>query len=203
LTAVVAPDALAPRRSQLILGGARSGKSRHALALARAWTGRVAFVATAEPRDPDLAARVARHRAERPAGWITVEEPRALVAACVEAARAADLVVVDCLTLWVANGMLGGEGDAAILAGADALARFIDARHAALILVSNEVGEGVHPPTADGLRYRDLLGQVNQRVAAAADQVTLMVAGIPVAVKSAAAPLPAPTSYRHESTQAP
>jgi len=190
-------------RSQLILGGARSGKSRHALALARGWTGRVAFVATAEPRDGDLAARVARHRAERPAGWTTVEEPRALVAACAAAARAADLVVVDCLTLWVANCMLGGDADAAILAGADDLARFLDARHAAFILVSNEVGEGVHPPTADGLRYRDLLGQVNQRVAAAADQVTLMVAGIPVSIKAAAAPTPAPWSHLRESTQAP
>ena len=203
MTAVFAPGALSPLRSQLILGGARSGKSRHALALARGWTGRVAFVATAEPRDGDLAARVARHRAERPAGWTTVEEPRALVAACAAAARAADLVVVDCLTLWVANCMLGGDADAAILAGADDLARFLDARHAAFILVSNEVGEGVHPPTADGLRYRDLLGQVNQRVAAAADQVTLMVAGIPVSIKAAAAPTPAPWSHLRESTQAP
>jgi adenosylcobinamide kinase/adenosylcobinamide-phosphate guanylyltransferase len=203
LTAVFAPGALSPLRSQLILGGARSGKSRHALALARAWPGRVAFVATAEPRDAELAARVARHRAERPAGWTTLEEPRALVAGCAAAARAADLVVVDCLTLWVANCMLGGDGDAAILAGADDLARFLEARHAALILVSNEVGEGVHPPTADGLRYRDLLGQVNQRVAAAADQVTLMVAGIPVSIKADAAPTPAPWSHLRESTQAP
>jgi len=203
LTAVFAPGAPSPLRSQLILGGARSGKSRHALALARAWAGRVAFVATAEPRDADLAARIARHRAERPAGWTTVEEPRALVAACAAAARAADLVVVDCLTLWVANCMLGGDGDAAILAGADDLACFLDARHAALILISNEVGEGVHPTTADGLRYRDLLGQVNQRVAAAADQVTLMVAGIPVSIKADAAPVPAPWSHLRESTQAP
>jgi adenosylcobinamide kinase/adenosylcobinamide-phosphate guanylyltransferase len=132
-----------------------------------------------------------------------VEEPRDLVAACATAARVADLVVVDCLTVWVANRMLGGDGDAAILAGADDLAHFLDARRAALILVTNEVGEGVHPPTADGLRYRDLLGQVNQRVAAAADQVTLMVAGIPVAIKLAAAPMPAPTSHVRESTQAP
>ena len=203
MTAVFALGALSPARSHLILGGARSGKSRHALALARASAGRVAFVATAEARDADLAARIARHRAERPAAWTTVEEPRDLVAACATAARVADLVVVDCLTVWVANRMLGGDGDAAILAGADDLAHFLDARRAALILVTNEVGEGVHPPTADGLRYRDLLGQVNQRVAAAADQVTLMVAGIPVAIKLAAVPMTAPTSHIRESTQAP
>ena len=203
MTAVFAPGALSPLRSHLILGGARSGKSRHALALACAWSGRVAFVATAEPRDADLAARVARHRAERPAAWTTVEEPRALVTACAAAACAADLLVVDCLTLWVANRMLGGDTDAAILAGADDLARFVGARHAALILISNEVGEGVHPPTADGLRYRDLLGQVNQRVAAAADQVTLMVAGIPVSIKADTAAAPAPMRHVRESTQAP
>ena len=99
--------------------------------------------------------------------------------------------------------MLGGDADAAILAGADDLARFVGARHAALILISNEVGEGVHPPTADGLRYRDLLGQVNQRVAAAADQVTLMVAGIPVSIKADTAAAPAPMRHVRESTQAP
>jgi adenosyl cobinamide kinase/adenosyl cobinamide phosphate guanylyltransferase len=109
LTAVFAPGALSPLRSHLILGGARSGTSRHALALAGA----------------------------------------------------------------------------------------------ALILISNEVGEGVHPPTADGLRYRDLLGQVNQRVAAAADQVTLMVAGIPVSIKADTAAAPAPMRHVRESTQAP
>lgn len=203
MTSVFAPGAPSPARAHLILGGARSGKSRHALTLARAWTGRVAFVATAEARDADLAARIARHRAERPTAWTTVEEPRDLVKACAETARVANLLVVDCLTLWIANRMLGGDGDAAILAGADDLARFIEARPAALILVSNEVGEGVHPPTSDGLRYRDLLGQVNQRVAAAADEVTLMVAGIPLAIKTPLAPMPAPLSHVRESTQAP
>ena len=203
MTSVFAPGVPPPPRAHLILGGARSGKSRHALTLARAWPGRVAFVATAEARDADLAARIACHRAERPAAWTTVEEPRDLVKACAETARVANLLVVDCLTLWIANRMLGGDGDAAILAGADDLARFMGARRAALILVSNEVGEGVHPPTSDGLRYRDLLGQVNQRVAAAADEVTLMVAGIPLAIKSPVAPMPAPVSDVRESTQAP
>ena len=107
--------------SLLILGGARSGKSRYALAGLPA-RGRVSFVATAEPLDGDMAARIARHRAERPRHWTTVEAPRDLVPALTAALHAADTVVVDCLTLWVSNLMLAGADDATILGGADALA---------------------------------------------------------------------------------
>ncbi len=187
-----APGALSSSLSHLILGGARSGKSRYAVELGRAWRGRVAFVATAEARDADLAARIGRHRAERPPDWSTLEEPMDLPAACLRAGVSADLVIVDCLTLWVANRMLGGHSDQAILAGGDEMAGVMGERRAAIVLVSNEVGEGVHPPTVDGLRFRDLLGQVNQRVAAAADRVTLMVAGIAVPIKAA----PAATAER-------
>jgi adenosylcobinamide kinase/adenosylcobinamide-phosphate guanylyltransferase len=203
LTAVTTPGALSPSLTHLVLGGARSGKSRHALDLARGWGGRVAFVATAEAGDADLAARIARHRAERPAAWATLEEPRALLVACRRAARPGSLVIVDCLTLWIANRMLGGDSDAAILGGAEELAGFMGERRAALILISNEVGEGVHPPTADGRRYRDLLGQVNQRIAAAADRVTLMVAGIPVSIKVEPHAAPEPTGAHREEIQAP
>jgi len=165
-----------------ILGGARSGKSRFALSglAARA---RVAYVATAEPRDADMAARIARHRAERPSHWTTVEAPRDLIPRLGEALGAADTVVVDCLTLWVANLMLRGDGDEAILKEADALAALVAAPRADLRVVSNEAGLGVHPATADGLRFRDLLGVVNQRVAAAAPRVVLMVAGLPHVLK--------------------
>jgi adenosylcobinamide kinase/adenosylcobinamide-phosphate guanylyltransferase len=184
--------------SHLVLGGARSGKSRHAVELARARGGRVAFVATAEAGDADMAARIARHRAERPAAWTTLEAPRALVETCAAAARAADLVIVDCVTVWVANLLLGGAGEEAIRAEAEALARLVAAARPPLLLVSNEVGAGVHPPTAQGMRFRDVLGGVNQRLAAAAPLVTLMVAGIPLAVKRPAGapvdhvPVPAP-----------
>lgn len=187
-----APGALSSSVTHLILGGARSGKSRYALELGRAWRGRVAFVATAEARDADLAARIARHRAERPASWATLEEPMDLPTACRRACASADLVIVDCVTLWIANRMLGGHSDQAILAGGDEMAGVMGERRAAILMISNEVGEGVHPPTADGLRYRDLLGQVNQRVAAAADRVTLMVAGIAVPIKA----VPAATAER-------
>ena len=203
MTAGRAAGLSSPSETHLILGGARSGKSRHAVELARRAPGLVAVVATAEAGDADLAARIARHRAERPAAWVTVEEPRELVAACRRAAVQAPLVLVDCITLWVANRMLGGDADARVLEAADELTGFMGERQAALILISNEVGGGVHPPTVDGLRYRDLLGLVNQRVAAAADRVTLMVAGLAVTVKAPPVPMPQPFGRYGEETHAP
>lgn len=174
---------LAGHSSHLILGGARSGKSRHSLALAEAFHGRLAFVATATAGDADMASRIARHKAERPPSWLTIEEPFDLVPACRRLKDRADLVLVDCLTLWVSNRLLRGDDDTAILEGADEMARFVAERAVSLVIVSNEVGEGVHPATADGLRFRDLLGFVNQHIAGAVDRVTLMVAGIPLTVK--------------------
>ena len=186
---------LARHSSHLILGGARSGKSRHSLRLARESSARIALVATAQAGDADMAARIARHRAERPASWLTVEEPLEVAAACRRLTGRADLLLVDCLTLWVSNRLLRGDDDRAILQGADDLAAFMGAREASLLIVSNEVGAGVHQPTAAGLRFQDLLGLVNQRVAAAADRVTLMVAGIPLSVKD--------VSHHERSPQAP
>jgi adenosylcobinamide kinase/adenosylcobinamide-phosphate guanylyltransferase len=198
-----AAGSVSPLETHLILGGARSGKSRHAVDLARAAAGRIAVVATAEARDADLAARITRHRAERPAAWATVEEARELVTACRRAAAQADLVLVDCVTLWVANRMLGGDADSRILEATDDLTRLMTERQAALILISNEVGGGVHPATADGLRYRDLLGLVNQRLAAAADRVTLMVAGLAMTVKAPPVPVPDAFGRHREETHAP
>ena len=180
--------------SLFILGGARSGKSRFAVA-GLAARRRVTYVATAEARDDDMAARIARHRAERSPHWTTVEAPYDLVAQLTGALATADAVVVDCLTVWVANLMLRGEADEAILKEADALAELVAAPRVELRLVSNEAGLGVHPPTADGLRFRDLLGLVNQRVAAAAARVVLMVAGLPHMLKDTppGSPLGAPS----------
>jgi adenosylcobinamide kinase/adenosylcobinamide-phosphate guanylyltransferase len=184
--------------SHLILGGARSGKSRYAIAQAQEIGGSAAFVATARALDPDMVARIARHRAERPRGWTTLEEPHEIVAAARRAAALHDGVVIDCVTLWVANLMERGDDDTAVLAAADDLAKLMRERLASLVVVSNEVGAGVHPPTALGRRFGDLLGFVNQRLASAADRVTLMVAGIPLTVKDA--PLPsAPHDRAHEA----
>ena len=184
--------------SLLVLGGARSGKSRHALEQARQDGTRVAFLATARALDGDMATRIARHRAERPPRWTTIEEPHEVPAACRRAARSHDLVVVDCVTVWVSNLMERGDDDAMVLAAADELAKLLRERLVSVILVSNEVGDGVHPPTELGRRFRDLLGFVNQRLAAAADRVTLMVAALPLTVKDV--PLPsAPHDRSHEA----
>ncbi|HKX05713.1 MAG TPA: bifunctional adenosylcobinamide kinase/adenosylcobinamide-phosphate guanylyltransferase [Methylomirabilota bacterium] len=181
--------------SLLVLGGARSGKSRHALEQARLAGTSVAFLATARALDGDMATRIGRHRAERPARWTTIEEPYEVPAASRRAARSHDLVVVDCVTVWVSNLMERGDDDALVLAAVDDLAKLLRERLVSVILVSNEVGEGVHPPTELGRRFRDLLGLANQRLAAAADRVTLMVAGLPLTAKDA----PLPTA-RHDHT---
>ena len=168
--------------SLFILGGARSGKSRHAVTTQHA-RGRVAFIATAQPGDADMAARIARHRAERPAHWTTIEEPFD-VTARLTALRGVDAAIVDCITVWIANRALRGDPDDAILAATDELATLVPRCAFDVTLISNEVGEGVHPETAMGLRFRDLLGFVNQRLAAACDRAVLMVAGLPLTLKT-------------------
>ena len=189
--------------SVFILGGARSGKSRFAVA-ERPRSARVAFVATARAADSDMARRITRHQAERPRHWKTVEEPYALSARLAELEDAYDAVVVDCLTLWVANRLLRGDPDDAILDEADALATLIRRRATSFTVVSNEVGEGVHPETATGLRFRDLLGIVNQKVAAACDRVVLMVAGVPLTLKAVTPPVPpSPWVGPRDARQAP
>lgn len=174
----------------LVLGGARSGKSRYAISVQPPHVN-VVFVATAEARDADMAARIACHRAERPLAWTTIEEPFDLAERLETLPEDVERVIVDCLTLWVANRQLRGDADRTILAAAKRIAALIRTPRASFTFVSNEVGEGVHPPTVDGLRFRDLLGLVNQEVAAACERVVLMVAGIPLPVKAPAMPVPA------------
>lgn len=157
----------------LLLGGARSGKSALAVKLAAASGRDVVYVATAERSDAEMGDRIDRHRAERPPGWTTVEAPRDLAAA-VAAAPAGACVVVDCLSVWVAN--LLDLPDEAIVARAAEVAGALAARPGA-VAVSNEVGMGVHPSTAVGRRYRDVLGRANATVAGSADAVQLVVAG--------------------------
>jgi adenosyl cobinamide kinase/adenosyl cobinamide phosphate guanylyltransferase len=161
----------------LLLGGARAGKSALALRHARAHGGPVVFVATAEPGDAEMAERIARHRAERDAGWATVEAPRDLAGALAGAPPEA-CVIVDCLTLWVANLLDRGDDEVAGLAAA--AADLAGGRAGPTIAVSNEVGMGVVPASAVGRRYRDLLGRVNAVWAARADAAALVVAGRPL-----------------------
>jgi len=170
-------------QSHLIIGGARSGKSRYAVEQARAAHRPTAFLATAPAGDQGMRDRIARHRRERPPDWLTLEEPIEIADACRRLARHAEIIVVDCLTLWVANLLGKGLTDDDVQDAGTAFAALIGQRPASLVIVSNEVGEGVHPPTAIGLRFRDALGAVNQSIAAAVDRVTLMVAGLPHEIK--------------------
>lgn len=160
----------------LLVGGARSGKSTLAVQMGERHGAPVTFVATAEPFDDDLRDRVARHRLERPTHWITVECPVALHDA-VHDAPAEHFLIVDCLTVWLGNLFAHLPDEAA---RNDAVARFCDAlraREGDTVVVSNEVGMGVHPETTMGREYRDELGRLNQSVAALADTTLLLVAG--------------------------
>ncbi len=141
----------------LLIGGARSGKSALAVARGRAHGGPVVFVATAEARDEEMAERIGRHRAERPAGWTTVEAPVELEAA-LEAADPDACVIVDCLSLWVANLLERGEE---VAERAERAARIAAGRQAPAIAVTNEVGMGIVPVNELARRYRDELGRAN------------------------------------------
>jgi adenosyl cobinamide kinase/adenosyl cobinamide phosphate guanylyltransferase len=171
-----------PPRLTLILGGARSGKSTHALRLA-ARAADVLFLATAEPGDGEMAAKIERHRAERPAHWRTLEAPRN-PAGALAAAAAAPMIVLDCVTLWVSKLLLAeGATWPAASAELDALLDWHRAGQSHLIVVSNEVGPGLVPADAISQEYREWLGWFNQRLAAEADQVYLMVGGLAIDLK--------------------
>jgi adenosylcobinamide kinase / adenosylcobinamide-phosphate guanylyltransferase len=159
-----------------LLGGARSGKSTLATELASSSGGRVTVIATGEARDAEMAARIASHRAERPAAWRTVEEPLELEAA-LAAVPAESAVIVDCLSLWVANLIERGDDDGDVEAFSERVADVARKRTPPTIVVSNEVGLGIVPASPLGRRYRDVLGRVNAQWAAVADEAALVVAG--------------------------
>ncbi|AVR90104.1 bifunctional adenosylcobinamide kinase/adenosylcobinamide-phosphate guanylyltransferase [Thauera aromatica] len=177
---------------ELILGGARSGKSGEAERRAAASGLAVTVIATAEALDDEMAARIRRHRADRPAAWRTVEAPLALAATLRREAAPARCLVVDCLTLWLAN-LLAGAETLPPGADAEALPRFRDERAALLaalpalpgrvILVANEVGLGLVPETPLGRLFRDEAGRLNQAVAACCTQVVFVAAGLPLVLK--------------------
>lgn len=169
---------------QLIVGGQRSGKSREAERLALAWAQRpghaVAVVATAQALDDEMRARIARHRAERPAGFATLEAPRALTQALREAAAPGRLLVVDCLTLWLTNWLMPLDGAPDPAGWAAERAALLDALPrlpSPVVFVSNEVGWGVMPLGREVRHYVDELGRLNQDIARRCERLTLMVAG--------------------------
>lgn len=166
----------------LVLGGVRSGKSRFAQQLGSGYPS-VAFIATARDTDDEMKAKIARHRLDRPAEWSTYEEPLKVAEVLQAIDGRFEVVLIDCLTIFAANLLefeaQGGDLDGAVRLFCDTLGSC----QSSVILVSNEVGSGVVPEYASGRRYRDLLGELNQAVAAAADNVLLMVAGLPLVLK--------------------
>ena len=166
----------------LVLGGAGSGKSRHAEALTQEAPAPWTYLATGQARDEEMRAKIAVHAARRGVGWRTVEVPLALAGALDEAGD--HPVLVDCLTLWLSNLLLGGHDiEQAASAAVAALAR----RRSPTVLVGSEVGLGIVPENALARRFRDEAGRLHQRVAAVADRVVLVVAGLPLVVKPQAA----------------
>lgn len=174
----------------LVLGGARSGKSAYAEKLAAQLGRRVLYIATAEVKDDEMAARVAAHRQNRPADWNTLEAPRHIGKALAAVHPAPEVILLDCLTLLVSNIVLALEAEgqaaveAAVQAELDALAAAQARLNVPLVVVSGEVGMGLVPPYPLGRMYRDALGRANQHLAALASQVYLVVAGLPVALKT-------------------
>ena len=172
-----------PNTVTFVLGGVRSGKSRFAQRTASGF-GNVIFIATAKPSDPEMELRIERHRKSRPAAWQTLEVPVDLDVAISSLQDPNQLAVIDCLTIYLANVMSKAQGkESVIREHTERLCSALEETKSSIILVSNEVGSGVHAPTATGRLYCDLLGELNQRVAALADTVILMVAGIPVPIK--------------------
>ena len=186
----------------LILGGARAGKSTYAEKLVAGYGPRVLYIATAEARDDEMRARVVAHRAQRPAEWPTLEAPTGVGAALLAAPPQVDAILLDCLTMLVSNVIFSHpllaasaeseqavhepELNRAVMAEVDALLAARQSLGLPLVVVSNEVGLGLVPPYPLGRLYRDILGRANQRVAAAADFACLLVAGLPLILKSPA-----------------
>jgi adenosylcobinamide kinase / adenosylcobinamide-phosphate guanylyltransferase len=170
-------------RSLLVLGGARSGKSAYAQSLAETYGSDRLYLATAEAGDEEMAARIARHRADRGQGWTTLEEPLEVARALGAHAHPGRVVVVDCLTLWLSNLMLAGREPRAAIAG---LAEAIGALAGPAILVSNEVGLGIVPEHRLGREFRDWQGRANREIAQACDAAVFVAAGLPVQLKPTA-----------------
>ncbi|MBI5687572.1 MAG: bifunctional adenosylcobinamide kinase/adenosylcobinamide-phosphate guanylyltransferase [Verrucomicrobia bacterium] len=168
----------------LVLGGCRSGKSRFAQELAGRFGRRKLFVATAEPFDDEMRERIVKHRAVRGPEWQTIEAPVALAEALREHAGEADVVLVDCLTVWLGNLLCAEQGPARWQGDVvPSLLAELGRRRAHVIVVSNEVGMGIVPDNALARRFRDEQGSLNQQVAAIADSVVFVAAGLPMTLK--------------------
>ena len=167
-----------------VIGGCRSGKSRHALELAQqVLEGSKTFIATCVPQDDEMKLRVERHRKERGEDWITIETPVDIPGSIIENSSKTGVILVDCLTLWVSNLLMETEDQGKIFSKVKELISAINDAGCRVILVSNEVGTGIVPENPLARLYRDITGHVNQEIAACSDRVIWIVAGIPVQIK--------------------
>ena len=166
----------------LVLGGARSGKSRYAQSEAERFSG-VTFIATGRRSDAEMRRKIAAHRRERPSAWKTVEVSAALDAVIRREGQKAELLLVDCLTTYCGSILSRSRTEPSRRRQLDAVVEAIHSTSASMLIVSNEVGSGIVPAFKSGRLFRDLLGEMNQQVARVADRVVLLVAGIPIAVK--------------------
>jgi len=171
-------------KTVLVIGGCRSGKSSHALELAEqmAQDKRI-FIATCVPYDDEMRQRVEHHKNDRDSSWTALEIPVDVPEAIIENCSKSDVILVDCLTLWISNLFLESDDQEKITAHITKLTQALEAAQCPVVLVSNEVGTGIVPENNLARRFRDAAGFANQRVAACADRVMWMVAGIPVSIK--------------------
>jgi adenosylcobinamide kinase/adenosylcobinamide-phosphate guanylyltransferase len=173
------PNPALPRLT-LVLGGARSGKSGHAEGLVTASPPPWIYVATAQAFDEEMTARIAQHRSRRADGWSTIEAPFDLTEVIAANSDSGRTMLIDCLTLWLSNVMLDGRD---VEAACDELNNALAAATGPIVVVSNEVGLGIVPDNALARRFRDAQGRLNQMIAARADRVVLMAAGLPLTLK--------------------
>ena len=172
-----------PNKVYFITGGARSGKSSYAEKLALDHGGKRAYIATAQAFDDEMAARIEKHRKDRGADWDTYEEPLAVAELLGKLSGRYQVVLLDCLTLWLSNVMAHTDGDGPVLSRAEELAKAVKGFDGSCIVVSNEVGLGIVPDNPLARKFRDLAGILNQKLAQVADEVYFTAAGIPVKIK--------------------
>lgn len=171
------------REVTLVVGGCKSGKSRQALELAKGQGLRRLFLATCIPCDDEMKERVARHKEERKDAWQTIDVPLELCESIAGHGNEGNVLLVDCLTLWISNLLMEYQHASLVVQQVDRLVEVLDLVSCPVVLVSNEVGAGIVPENGLARKFRDIAGIANQKIAATADRVVWMVAGIPVVVK--------------------
>lgn len=172
------------KRNILITGGCRSGKSRHALSLTKDHPGRKIYLATAESLDKEMAKRITKHKKERGKDWITIEEPIDIRDVIAREGKKSELIVLDCLTLWISNLLMKEQSASSILRRVKELIQSCTEAKATIALITNEVGGGIVPDNPLARDFRDISGESNQLIAKYFDEVVHMVSGIPVVIKT-------------------